>query len=114
MKMKQNGITTVVIVVIIIVIVVVVAAAGALLLTREEKKPGEVALGITTTSLSDGTVNVAYSATLVASGGTSPYTWSVVSGSLPDGLSLSTGGAISGTPTTEGRLQLHRAGNRQR
>ncbi len=61
-----------------------------------------VALGITTTSLSGGTVDVAYSATLSASGGTSPYTRSIDSGSLPDGLSPSTGGVISGTPTTAG------------
>jgi hypothetical protein len=39
-----------------------------------------------------------YSATLAAAGGTAPYAWSVVSGKLPPGLSLSGGGAISGTP----------------
>lgn len=50
-----------------------------------------------------GTVGVAYSASLAASGGTSPYSWSVASGSLPAGLSLSgSSGVISGTPTTQG------------
>jgi hypothetical protein len=45
----------------------------------------------------------AYNATLSATGGTPPYSWSLVSGSvLPDGLSLSTNGTISGTPTTAG------------
>ena len=51
-------------------------------------------------------VGVAYSATCTVSGGTTPYTWSVVSGSLPAGLSLSatTGASIkvTGAPTTAG------------
>jgi hypothetical protein len=54
---------------------------------------------ITTSSpLSAGVVGVAYSQTLSVSGGTSPYTWSVVSGALPAGLLLSTTGVISGVP----------------
>ena len=59
-------------------------------------------LAITTTSVSAGTVGTSYSATLAASGGTSPYTWSISSGALPPGLALSAAGAISGTPTTSG------------
>ncbi|SKB07238.1 Putative Ig domain-containing protein [Prosthecobacter debontii] len=46
------------------------------------------------------TVGSAYSFTLSATGGTSPYTWAVASGSLPAGLTLSSAGVISGTPTT--------------
>ncbi|MBQ3450610.1 MAG: putative Ig domain-containing protein [Synergistaceae bacterium] len=46
----------------------------------------------------DGQVNTAYSATLTATG-TKPVTWSVSSGTLPEGLSLSSSGTISGTPT---------------
>ena len=57
---------------------------------------------ITTSSLPAGTVGVAYSQALGASGGTPPYTWSVASGSLPAGLSLAAGGTISGTPGTAG------------
>jgi hypothetical protein len=57
---------------------------------------------ITTTTLSSGIVGVAYSATLAASGGAGTLTWSVASGSLPAGLSLSSSGAISGTPTAAG------------
>jgi len=58
------------------------------------------ALSITTTSLGNGQVGTAYSATLVATGGTTPYTWSLTSGTLPSGLVLnSSSGAITGTPT---------------
>jgi Putative Ig domain len=58
-------------------------------------------VAIMTTSLPAAQVGVAYTATLVASGGSSPYTWSVAGGALPTGLSLSaTTGVISGTPTT--------------
>ncbi len=45
----------------------------------------------------------AYSSTLKATGGTGPYTYSIVTGSLPAGVSLNpTTGVISGTPTTDG------------
>ena len=48
-------------------------------------------------------VNVGYSSALVASGGVAPYTFSILSGSLPPGLTLNTStGAITGTPTTAG------------
>ena len=58
---------------------------------------------VSTTSLPNGTQNVAYSTTLAATGGTTPYTWSITSGALPAGLSLASGtGVISGTPTGTG------------
>ena len=59
-----------------------------------------VAPTITTASLPAGTVGTAYSQTLAATGGTQPYSWTVSVGTLPVGLSLSTAGVISGTPTT--------------
>ena len=59
-----------------------------------------VAPTITTASLPAGTVGTAYSQTLAATGGTQPYSWTVSAGNLPAGLSLSTAGVISGTPTT--------------
>jgi len=61
-------------------------------------------LTISTTSLADGAVGVVYtSQTLAATGGTLPYTWSLTPGSsLPTGLSLSSAGVISGTPSTAG------------
>jgi len=54
----------------------------------------------TASPLPSGTVGTAYSQTFAASGGTSPYSWSVTSGTLPAGLSLSTAGILNGTPTT--------------
>ncbi|MCU1369887.1 MAG: Ig family protein [Ilumatobacteraceae bacterium] len=57
--------------------------------------------GITTTSLPAGRVGTAYSAPLAATGGTGALTWTVASGSLPPGLSLSSG-QISGNPTAAG------------
>ncbi|PKG97510.1 putative Ig domain-containing protein [Paraglaciecola sp. MB-3u-78] len=63
----------------------------------------DVPLSIDTPSLADGEVNQLYSATLVGSGGTESYLWSVTTGTLPDGLALNSDtGAITGTPTTEG------------
>jgi hypothetical protein len=57
------------------------------------------ALRITTTTLPNAMLNVAYSATLQASGGVTPYMWTISSGSLPTGLSLASNGTITGTPT---------------
>ena len=58
-------------------------------------------LAITTTSLPDGVVGSPYpSAALAASGGTTPYSWTITSGTLPGGLTLNAStGAITGTPT---------------
>lgn len=56
-------------------------------------------LQITTDSLQNGTVSHTYSAQLAATGGSHSYTWTVITGSLPSGLSLSGSGLISGTPT---------------
>ena len=56
----------------------------------------------TAATLPSGTPGIAYSQTLSAAGGLSPYSWSVISGSLPAGLGLSPAGVISGTPTTIG------------
>jgi hypothetical protein len=63
-------------------------------------------LSITTSSLQQGQTAVAYNATLSATGGTAPYMWTLKSGTLPAGLSLSTGGTISGTPTTAGAASI--------
>jgi hypothetical protein len=56
----------------------------------------------TLSPLLSGYVNGAYSQTLVATGGTPPYAWSVTSGALPGGLTLGSGGAITGQPSAAG------------
>ena len=53
---------------------------------------------VVTTSLASAIVNVAYSFNLVATGTPTP-TWALQSGTLPAGLTLSSSGLISGTPT---------------
>jgi hypothetical protein len=55
----------------------------------------------TASPLPDGEVGVDYSQALSVTGTFTSTTWEIVSGSLPDGLSLSSAGLISGTPTTE-------------
>ncbi len=57
------------------------------------------ALAITTGTLPNGTVGVAYSATIGVSNGTAPYTCTITSGTLPAGLSLGANCLVSGTPT---------------
>jgi hypothetical protein len=64
--------------------------------------PGTAPLAITTTSLPPGTVDQPYSSQLRQSGGTGPYAWSRTSGTLPSGLTLSSGGTLTGTPNATG------------
>jgi hypothetical protein len=49
---------------------------------------------------------VAYSQPLTVSGGTVPIAWSIASGHLPTGMSLSTSGVISGSPTALGTFSF--------
>lgn len=60
-------------------------------------------LTVVSGTLAAGTVGTAYSQTLVASGGSGTgYVWTVASGALPAGISLSSSGTLSGTPTASG------------
>jgi large repetitive protein len=52
--------------------------------------------------LPSGVAGSAYSQALSASGSSGPYSFSLVSGALPAGLSLASGGTISGTPAEAG------------
>ncbi|MCX2954530.1 Ig domain-containing protein [Lentzea sp. NEAU-D7] len=61
-------------------------------------------LKIVTTALPDAIRGVPYSATMHAVGGTAPYNWTLDIGQLPDGLFLSSNGAVTGTPATTGEL----------
>lgn len=63
-------------------------------------------LGITTSSLTNGWLNVGYNLTLLAAGGTLPHSWSITSGRLPAGLTLDPNGNLGGTPTEAGRFPL--------
>jgi hypothetical protein len=56
-------------------------------------------LRITTTGLPAGRAGAPYSATLSATGGTTPYSWTLTAGTLPAGLSFASNGTLSGTPT---------------
>lgn len=69
-------------------------------LTGDVSGNGTVTPKITTDSLPNGTVDAEYKQTLIADG-TAPITWKVTGGDLPDGLSLSEDGVLSGTPTAE-------------
>lgn len=59
-------------------------------------------LSVKVISLATPVLGSSYNQTIVASGGTAPYTFSVSSGSLPPGLTISSNGTITGTPTTLG------------
>ena len=58
-------------------------------------------LSILTGALPTGSINQLYAFALSPTGGTTPYTWGLKSGSppLPSGLTLTSNGVISGTPT---------------
>ena len=57
---------------------------------------------VTTTSLPGGTGGGVYKAVLQESGGVSPFSWSVTSGSLPSGFTLGSDGTIAGTSCAGG------------
>ena len=78
-----------------------VAAMDARCLNTMVLKP----YGPTLTSgptLPSGGVGISYNQTLQALAGTAPYSWGIVSGQLPAGLTLGSDGTLSGTPTTFG------------
>ncbi len=59
-------------------------------------------LSVALSSIPDATVSVPYSRSMIASGGTEPYSWVIDSGVLPPGTSMSQTGDISGTPSVAG------------
>ncbi|MBW3497589.1 putative Ig domain-containing protein [Janthinobacterium sp. NKUCC08_JDC] len=61
---------------------------------------------VTPATLPAATAATAYSRQLTASGGVAPYAYTVSSGSLPAGLTLSGSGLLSGTPTAAGSFTL--------
>jgi hypothetical protein len=80
---------------------VIVLSSKAALLNIELTTPG--ALAISTTSLPEGFVGTEQNPRVTVAGGTYPYTYSLVSGTLPNGITLdSATGNLYGTPTTPG------------
>ena len=61
-----------------------------------------LALPLSPSTLPNGDVNVSYNQTISATGGAAPYTFAVTSGTLPTGVTLSTSGVLSGTPSLMG------------
>jgi subtilisin family serine protease len=59
-------------------------------------------ISITPSSLPPSVLNVAYQQQLTVSGGTPSYTWGVVQGALPQGITLSSSGLVAGVPTQSG------------
>jgi hypothetical protein len=57
-------------------------------------------------TLPAGEIGVIYTAQLSTTGGVAPYSYSIVSGSLPQNLSLTTGGEITGTPVQAGEFNF--------
>jgi uncharacterized protein YhjY with autotransporter beta-barrel domain len=87
------------------------SAVGAdvanLVLQCQNVSAGTVA--IDPAGLPDATQGVAFAQTLTASssdGATAPYTFALASGALPDGLTLSASGELSGTPSVAGRFDF--------
>lgn len=66
----------------------------------------DVPVTVSPGSLPGGTVASAYSQTVTASGGVASYSFAVTAGALPAGLTLSSGGALSGTPTAGGTFNF--------
>ena len=60
------------------------------------------AITLAPTTLPGGTVGVAFNQTIAGSGGMAPYAFGLTAGALPAGLTLTSAGVLTGTPTTAG------------
>jgi hypothetical protein len=63
-------------------------------------------LSVATTSLPFATASVPYSGPLSAAGGTTPYTWTLSSGTPPSGIIVNSAGSLSGTTTQTGQFSF--------
>jgi len=83
-----------------------VGCAGVVSSTKSTSPQPMSKLQIVTTALPAATANQVYTASLGASGGVLPYSWSIGSGNLPTGVALTGTGTIAGTTTTTGVFNL--------
>ncbi len=74
--------------------------------TRDFTVTTTAGLNISTATLDDAVVNVAYSMTLAAQNGTAPFTYTLAGGALPAGITLTSAGIFTGTPTVAGTFSL--------
>lgn len=79
------------------------SASGAKSFTVTVANPVTVS---TASPMPGATLNSAYSQTLAATGGTGSFTWARTAGTLPTGLTLSSAGLLSGTPTAGGTFSF--------
>jgi hypothetical protein len=63
-------------------------------------------VSVSNPNVTTATLSMAFSQTFTASGGVTPYSFSLVSGSLPTGLNLSPAGVLSGIPTQSGPFTI--------
>jgi hypothetical protein len=83
------------------------ALAGCVGSVQSSKGTGSQPLALSTAVLPAGQVGQSYQASVVGTGGTPPYHWSLSSGALPTGLAInSTSGMISGQPTSAGTFNF--------
>ncbi len=67
---------------------------------------GSILIVLDPPTLPNGSLGTPYNQTITATGGTAPYTFAVTAGTLPNGLTLSTSGVLSGTPTVGGTFNF--------
>ncbi|MGA9304034.1 MAG: Ig domain-containing protein, partial [Candidatus Sulfotelmatobacter sp.] len=97
--MTKNALIPLALACIILLTLVGTSCVGLSLASRAENP----ALSVTTTSLLAGISGTPYGpVTLAASGGSQPYVWSITTGTLPAGVTI-TNGVIAGTPTSAGK-----------
>lgn len=85
-----------------------VSDAAGKMATKQFTLPINSALSISTSSLTGTVINQPYSQKVVATGGTQPYTWAVISGTPPPGFDPidSSTGAITGTASSSGTFNF--------
>ncbi len=80
------------------------AGGEALVLAGSASPPATFA--IATALLPQAQANKSYSASILTMGGIAPYSFSLSSGSLPAGLTLSASGVVSGVPVKQGTFSF--------